>query len=191
VTIASHLQDKIRLKHAAQNQATELLLNALASLHNTAVCRKEETLAWRTQTSHIAGVFTTNNPSQSFNINCDSSCRLADHFHLAKNRLVPPVLEAQPKASGGNIVQSYRLNAFHFIVGSGVSENRMGRGRSGTSTDDGGDVAGVLQSVTKLQVEVAVGDGGKTETSLGGIVQVRAHMGEIDERHVGFFVVAS
>jgi hypothetical protein len=32
-------------------------------------------------------------------------------------------------------------------------------------------------------VEVAIGDGSKREAGLGGIVQVRAHGGEVDERH--------
>jgi hypothetical protein len=43
-----------------------------------------------------------------------------------------------------------------------------------------------LEGEGELQVEVAVGDGGEGETCLGGIVQMGADRGKVDERHVDF-----
>lgn len=60
----------------------------------------------------------------------------------------------------------------------------MYRGRSRASADDGGEVAVVLEREGEFQVELGVGDGGEAETSLAGIVQVRADVGEVDERHL-------
>jgi hypothetical protein len=57
------------------------------------------------------------------------------------------------------------------------------RWRSRASADDGREVARVLESLAQSQVHLGVGDRGETKTSLGGIVQVRAHRGEVDERH--------
>jgi hypothetical protein len=58
------------------------------------------------------------------------------------------------------------------------------RRRRRASSHDGGNVTRVLEGLAQLQVEVAVGDRGKAQTSLGGIVKVRAHGREVDERHL-------
>jgi hypothetical protein len=47
-----------------------------------------------------------------------------------------------------------------------------------------------LEGEAELQVEVAIGDGGESETGLGGIVQMGTDCGEIDERHLDFATVA-
>lgn len=59
----------------------------------------------------------------------------------------------------------------------------MRRRRSRASADDGGKVARVLESLAQSQVHLGVWDGGEAKASLGGIVQVCAHRGEVDERH--------
>jgi hypothetical protein len=66
----------------------------------------------------------------------------------------------------------------------------MSGGRSRASADHRGNVAGVSESEGKLEVQIAVGDGGESETGPGGIVQVGHSVGEIDERHVEFATVA-
>lgn len=57
-----------------------------------------------------------------------------------------------------------------------------------TSAYNGGDIAGVLEGLAEPQVEVAVWDGGETQTGLCGVVEVGAHGGEVDERHSGRIV---
>lgn len=109
---------------------------------------------------------------------------LADHLHLAQDGLVLPVLQTQPEATGGDIVPSNRLNTLNFVVCSGVAEDRMRRRRCRASAHDGGDVAGVLKGQAQLQVEIAVGDRGKTQAGLSGVVQVGAHGSKVDERHL-------
>lgn len=46
----------------------------------------------------------------------------------------------------------------------------------------------MLESLTELQVEVAVWDGREAQTSLAGIVEVSAHGREVDERHICRFL---
>lgn len=116
------------------------------------------------------GFITANNSSQGLDIESNPSLRLADHTNLSKDGLVLPVLQTQPETSRRNIVAGDGLHAFSLIASCGKSENRVCRGRSRASADDGGDVARVLQGLAELQVEVAVGDGGKTQAGLGGIV---------------------
>lgn len=114
----------------------------------------------------------------------DPAGGLADHLHLAQDGLVLPVLQTQPEATGGDIVPSNRLDTLNFVVCGGMAEYRMRRRRCRASAHNGGDVAGVLEGLAQLQVEVAVGDRGETQAGLGGIVQVGAHGGKVDERHL-------
>lgn len=133
----------------------------------------------------MVGLITADNPSQRLDIKSDSSLRLADHADLSKDGLVLPVLQTQPETSGRNVIAGDGLDTLSLVASCGESEDRVCRGRSRASADDGGDVARVLQGLAELQVEVAVGDGGKTQAGLGGIVQVGAHCGKVDERHFG------
>ena len=60
----------------------------------------------------------------------------------------------------------------------------MCRRRCWTSAHHRGKVTGILEGLAEFEVEIAVWDGSEAETSLGGIIQVGAHGGKIDERHL-------
>lgn len=52
-------------------------------------------------------------------------------------------------------------------------------------TGDGRDEALILQAEHDGEVELCEGDGGDSETCLGGVLQVRADVGQVEEDHGG------
>ena len=59
---------------------------------------------------------------------------------------------------------------------------RRGRGH-GPADGDGGNVPGALELEHQGVVEGGAGDGGEAEAGLGGVLEVGAAVGEVDEGH--------
>lgn len=66
-------------------------------------------------------------------------------------------------------------------------EMRRGRGH-GPADGDGGNVPGALELEHQGVVEGGAGDGGEAEAGLGGVLEVGAAVGEVDEGHFGEWV---
>ena len=58
-----------------------------------------------------------------------------------------------------------------------------GRRGHGAADGDGGDVAAALELEHQGVVEGGAGDGGEAEAGLGGVLEVGAAVGEVDEGH--------
>lgn len=93
------------------------------------------------------------------------------------------VFQPQPQSSRGHIALRHGFNPVSFFVGGRVAEQKV-RGRGSLSTTDNGrDITVIKESETEPEVKFGTGDRSQTKTGGGRIVQMRADIGEVGERH--------
>lgn len=93
------------------------------------------------------------------------------------------VFQPQPQSSRGHIALRHGFNPVGFFVGDWVAEQKV-RGRGSLSTTDNGrDITVTKEGETEPEVKFGIGDRSQTETGGGRIVQMRADIGEVGERH--------
>lgn len=113
----------------------------------------------------------------------DPPLGLADQAHLPQNRLTLPVFQSQPKSPGRHIALSYRFHSSFLIVHRRLSQKEMLWRGFWSTTNDGGNHASILKGQAQLQVKLGMRYRSQGETCLGAIVQMRAHVGKVDQRH--------
>lgn len=66
----------------------------------------------------------------------------------------------------------------------------LGGGGLGARAVDGGEEAGAVQGEGEVQVVFVVGDGGEAEAGFGGVLEVGAHVCDVEYgRHDGWMFV--
>ena len=66
----------------------------------------------------------------------------------------------------------------------GAGDHGLGSGDGGPAAVDAGEEAGAVEGEGEVQVILCGGDRGEAEFGLGGVLEVRAHVGDVkDGRH--------
>lgn len=154
---------------AAEELAANLALDGLAQLEEAAVGAEIHDLAGLQAGDVVVGV-AAGELLQAGDTHPDALAGARDQRHAAEHGLVVKVLERQPQAARSDVgLRRGRV----LVVGAGDGAARDGR-----------QEALVLQAQHQGQHQLGVRHRRQAQALLGAVLQVRAHVRQVDQRHL-------